>query len=71
MTMTETENQTCLRRAKVALDAAREIESSARQALAAAVAATKRAKERHEELFLAEESEEIARRKSDYRHQTK
>lgn len=69
--MNETENQTRLRRAKDALAFARETETSARKALSDAVEATKRAKERYEDLFLAEEQAECARLKSTYDHATK
>lgn len=64
MNMNETENQTRLRRAKEAIAAFRETEAAARKALNDATEATKRAKERYEELFLAEEKAEAARRKS-------
>lgn len=70
MNMNETENQTRLRRAKEALDAARETEDKARMALHKAEESTKRIKERYEDLFLAEELAEVARRKSEYRHAT-
>lgn len=71
MTLYETETQVRLRRAKEALQRAREIESAARTALNTAVLATARAKERYEELFLLEEWEEAQRRKHDYLHSTK
>lgn len=61
--MTETENQTRLRRAKDALAAARESESNLRRALNDAVETTRKAKERFENLFLAEEMAERDRRK--------
>lgn len=54
----ETEDQTRVRRASEALAACRERENEARKALASAVESTKRAKERHEELFLAAEQRE-------------
>lgn len=68
--MKETENQTRLRRAKETLAACWHAEAEARKALAAAVESTRRAKERHEELFALEEQQEIARRRADYRHTT-
>lgn len=68
--MNETENQIRLRRAKEALAAARDTEATARRALADAVKSTERAKLRYEELFLAEEKAEVARKKLDYRHAT-
>lgn len=68
--MKETENQTRLRRAKETLAACREAEAEARKVLASAVESTRRAKERHEELFALEEQHEIARRRADYRHTT-
>lgn len=69
--MNETENQIRLRRAKESLAAYRAAESEARKALFYAVESTKRGKEKYEELFMAEESAEAARRKADYRHETK
>ena len=60
--MNETENQTRLRRAKDALEIHRESEARMRHQLAGAVEATKRARERHEELFMAEEKAEATRR---------
>lgn len=70
MTPHETETQTRLRRAKEALDAAREHERAAIQALHDAQHARERAKERYTELFHREEHEEAQRRLSDYRHST-
>lgn len=67
----ETEVQTRLRRAKESLAIAREKEIDARKAFNDAAESVKRAKERYEELFMAEEMAEVARRKSDYRHETK
>lgn len=61
--MNETENQVRLRRAKESLAAYRDAETQARKALADAVNATKLAKDRYEELFMAEESAEAVRRK--------
>jgi hypothetical protein len=69
--MNETELQTRLRRAKESLAAARAIETTARIALANAVQDTKRAKERYEALFLAEDAAEKNRRNENYRHATK
>ena len=62
--MNETENQIRLRRAKEALAAARDRESTARRALAEATESVKAAKDRYEELFMAEERAESARRKA-------
>ena len=62
----ETEDQIRLRRAKEALQACQMQENQARKALADAVSTTKRARERHEELFLAEEKQEVARRQQAY-----
>ena len=67
---TETENQTRLRRAKENLVALKVAENEARKALAAAVESTKRARERHDELFLKEEIAERARRMKNYNHCT-
>lgn len=67
----ETDNQIRLRRAAESLSTAREAEATARRALNDATEAVKRAKERHEELFMAEEKAEVARRKSAYDHCTK
>lgn len=69
--MNETENQTRLRRAKESLTTARDTEAIARKALNDATEGTKRAKERYEELFMAEEKAEALRRKADYRHETR
>jgi len=69
--MNETENQSRLRQVKESLAAYRSAESQARKALADAVESTKRCKERYEELFIAEDLAECARRKASYRHQTK
>lgn len=60
--MNETENQIRLRRAKEALASCQSSENEARKALAFAAEATKRAREKHEALFLAEEEAEVARR---------
>lgn len=67
----ETEDQTRLRRAKEALAAYKLSEEEARKALAAAVEATKRAREKYEELFLAVENREAARLRASYNHCTK
>ena len=69
-TETETESQTLLRRAKEAHAALQEAENEARKALAAAIESTKRARERHYELFLKEEIAERARRMKNYNHCT-
>lgn len=66
----ETENQSRLRRAKEALAYARERESELRKSLNDAVHATRLAKERHDELFLAEERAEAERLKANYLHAT-
>lgn len=68
--MNETENQIRLRRAKEALAATRDREAIARRALADATESVKSAKERYEELFMAEEKAAAARLKADYRHAT-
>jgi len=65
--MNETETQIRLRRAKEALENSRAAETAARKALAEAVESTKRAKEKYEALFLANEAEECDRRKKDWR----
>ena len=62
--MNETENEIRLRHAKEALAAARDRESIARRALAEATESVKAAKERYEDLFMAVERAEAARRKS-------
>ncbi len=67
----ETDNQIRLRRAAESLIAARAAEAAARRALNEAIEATKRAKEKHEELFIAEEKAEVTRRKGAYDHCTK
>lgn len=69
--MNETENQIRLRRAKEILATNRAMENEARKALADAIESSKRAKERYEELFAAEEKAEFARRKASYLHCTK
>ena len=68
--MNETENQTRLRRAKESLAAYRDAENEARKALTEAMESTKRAKEKYEELFMAEEQSERSRRIAGYRHAT-
>lgn len=60
----ETENQLRLRRAKEALAGYREAESQARKALNQAIEATKRMKERYEELFQQEERTQYELRKN-------
>ena len=60
--MNETENQIRLRRAKEALAACQSSENEARRVLAAAVESTKRAKEKYETLFMAEDKAEYNRR---------
>jgi hypothetical protein len=67
MTQLETETQTRLRRAKEALDAARENELAAIRALDQARQTRERAKERYSELFGREEREEVARRLTEFR----
>jgi hypothetical protein len=52
----ETEHQTRLRRAKEAIKAYQDAEDAARIALANATQATKRAREKYDELFAAEEN---------------
>ena len=68
--MNETELQTRLRRAKESLATARDNEATARKAYNDAMESTKRAKEKYEELFTAEEQAEMKRRKAEYRHST-
>lgn len=63
MSIHETEDQTRLRRAKEAIATFQAREIEARKALLDAVEATKRARERYEELFLAAEQREYIRRK--------
>lgn len=62
----ETENQTRLRRAKEAVAFCQAAEAKARKALAGAIESTKRAREKYEELFIAEEKLERSRRMSSY-----
>jgi hypothetical protein len=69
--MNETETQIRLRRSKEALAAARDAEAAARRILADSIESTKRAKDRYDELFAAEESAECARRRKEYMHATK
>lgn len=66
----ETENQIRLRRAKESVAAYQAAENEARKALASAVEFTKRAREKYEELFLAEQNRECAKRLADYNHCT-
>lgn len=68
--MKPTDNQIRLKRAKDALGIYRDAEIEARKRLADAVESTRRAKEKYEELFAAEERAEVERRKSDYCHAT-
>jgi hypothetical protein len=67
----ETENQIRLRRAKESVIACQAVEMEARRALASAVESTKLAREKYEELFMAEEKQERARSMRDYNHCTK
>lgn len=60
---TLTENQRLLRRAKEAFEYCKEMENSARIALADAVVSTRKAREKYEALFKAEEKAEIERRR--------
>ena len=69
--MSETENQIRLRRAKESLTHAREVEAATRKQLIDDEGYTKRAKERYDELFMAEEMAEAARRKADSRLSSK
>ena len=64
----ETDTQIRLRRAKEALENARQQEIAAIKTRAIASETVKRAKERYEELFAQEEREECARRKANYLH---
>lgn len=66
----ETELQVRLRRAKDALAACRETEAELRRKLTEAIDSTKRAKDRYDELFIAEDQAERARRIDSYRHAT-
>lgn len=66
----ETDDQIRLRRAKEAIDSLRDKENELRKALAMAVDATKRARERYEELFDAAEKREVARKMAQYNHCT-
>lgn len=59
--MNETENQMRLRRAKESLATAREREAVARRSYADATESLKAAKERYEDLFMAEEKAEASR----------
>lgn len=68
--LTETENQTYLRRSKAAFEAAKIAETEARKVLAQAVELTKKSKEKYEQYFFAEEKAEVVRRKSTYNHCT-
>ena len=67
----ETENQVRLRRAKEGLKACQDAETEARKSLIRATEATKHAREKYQELFLAEENFEHSRRKTSYSHCTK
>ncbi len=66
----ETETQTRLRRAKESLAAYKNAEDEARKILAGAMESTKRAREKYEELFLAEDKREHARKMNAYDHCT-
>lgn len=66
--MNETDNQI---RAKEAVTACQSAEVEASKALTNAVESTKRARERYEAIFLAEEQAECARLRSTYNHCTK
>ncbi len=68
---TETEHQTRLRRAKEAVSNCQTREADAIKALAEASKDTKRARDKYEELFLAEEQREAARLRANYNHCTK
>lgn len=67
----ESEHQTRLRRAKESVAACQDAEVVARKVLAAATESTKRAREKYEELFMAEEKRECDRRVNGYNHCTK
>lgn len=69
--MNETESQMRLRRAKEALEYARECANSARKQLRDADESARIAKERYEEAFMANEIAEVARLKASYYHSTK
>jgi hypothetical protein len=60
----ETESQTILRRAKEALNYCREKEKQAIEALASAREDVRKAREKYEQLFLAEEMREVERRRN-------
>jgi hypothetical protein len=60
----ETESQTVLRRAKEALDYYREREKQAIETLAGAREDVRKAREKYEQLFLAEEMREAERRRN-------
>ena len=67
----ETEHQTRLRMAKQSIVACQDAEAEARKVLASATESTKRAREKYEELFMAEEKRECARKMNGYNHCTK
>ena len=66
----ETETQTRLRRAKESVAAYQSAENEARKALADAIESTRRAREKYEALFVAEENLERARKLKQYSHCT-
>lgn len=68
--MNETENQMRLRRAKESLTTAREMEMHDRKRLNDSIESAKRAKEKYEALFMAEEMAEVLRLKKAYNHTT-
>jgi hypothetical protein len=67
----ETHGQALVRKLKQAASECQEKEAAIRSALVAAQASTKRAREKHEEAYLAEEEREVARRRASYMHCTK
>lgn len=70
MKANETEIQIRMRRAKESIEHCQQAEIEARKALASAIESTKRAREKYQELFMAEEGREYARRKNEYNHCT-
>lgn len=70
MKTNETEKQVRLRRAKEAVAACRDAENEARKALAAAIESTRKANEKYNELFLAEENAQRKLMRDQYNHYT-
>lgn len=71
MTDNKTETQIRLARSIEALNVYRDMENAARKTLAIAVEDSRKAKEKYEELFHKDQTEQVKKLKEDYCHSTK